>query len=74
MMPRLDRRTRTWIAFAGFAAIVVFLLFTEHRAHVLGALPYLLLLACPFMHLFMHGGHGDHDHGDHDHHHARRAS
>lgn len=22
------------------------------------ALPYLLVLACPLMHLFMHGGHG----------------
>jgi hypothetical protein len=31
---------------------------TEHRAHVLGALPFLLLLACPLLHLFHHGGHG----------------
>jgi hypothetical protein len=23
-------------------------------------LPFLLLLACPLMHLFMHHGHGDH--------------
>lgn len=43
-----------------FLAIVGFFLFTEHRAHLLGILPYLLLLACPFMHLFMHGGHGKH--------------
>jgi hypothetical protein len=28
----------------------------------LGALPLLLLLACPLMHLFHHGGHGGHDH------------
>ena len=34
------------------------LLFTEHRAHVLGALVFLPLLLCPLMHLFMHGGHG----------------
>jgi len=26
-------------------------------------LPYLLLLACPLMHLFMHHGHGGHQHG-----------
>jgi hypothetical protein len=32
---------------------------------VLGILPYLLLLACPLMHVFMHGGHGGH--GGHDH-------
>ena len=27
---------------------------------------HLLLLACPLMHVFMHGGHGDnHENGDH---------
>lgn len=46
-----------------FLAIIAFFLFTEHRAHLFGILPYLLLLACPFMHLFMHGGHGNA--GDH---------
>jgi hypothetical protein len=50
-----------WV-FYGFLAIAVFLLFTEHRAHVLGILPFLFLLACPLMHLFMHHGHGHHDH------------
>jgi hypothetical protein len=45
-----------WV-FIGFVLVAGFLLFTEHRAHVLGALPYLLLLACPLMHLFMHHGH-----------------
>jgi len=29
---------------------------------VLGVLPYLLILACPLMHFFMHGKHG-HGHG-----------
>ena len=48
-----------WV-FYGFLAIAGFLLFTEHRAHVLGILPYLLLLACPLMHMFMHHGHGGH--------------
>jgi hypothetical protein len=29
-------------------------------------LPYLLVAACPLMHLFMHHGHGGHgDHGGH---------
>jgi Protein of unknown function (DUF2933) len=36
------------------------LLATGHEAHLLGALPYLLLLACPLMHIFMHGGHHEH--------------
>ena len=38
-------------------AVGGFLLFTEHRAHVLGFLPYAFLLACPLMHMFMHRGH-----------------
>lgn len=41
--------------------IIGFFLFTEHRAHFLGIFPYLLLLACPFMHFFMHRGHGGRD-------------
>lgn len=52
-----------WIL-AIFMAIAAFYLFTEHLAHLLGALPFLLLLACPLMHLFMHHGHGTH--GSHD--------
>jgi hypothetical protein len=50
-------RLRWWLALAGFLLIAGFFLFTEHRAHLLGALPYLLLLACPLLHLFMHRGH-----------------
>ena len=38
----------------GFLLIGGFFLLTEHTAHVLGALPWLLILACPLMHLFMH--------------------
>jgi len=43
--------------------VIAYFLFTEHRAHVIQFLPFLLLAACPLMHLFMHGGHG-HGHGD----------
>jgi hypothetical protein len=50
-----------WVA-ATFFVIAGALLFTEHRAHVLGFLIYLPLLACPLMHVFMHGGHR---HGNH---------
>jgi hypothetical protein len=57
--------SRGGLVLIGFLAIGGFLLFTEHQAHVLGALPWLLLLACPLMHLFMHHGHGGHaGHGD----------
>lgn len=44
-----------------FALVSGFLLSSEHRAHAIGAVPFLLILAlCPLMHLFMHGGHGGH--------------
>ena len=59
--PMAGRAKIGWIVFAVIAA---FYLLSEHRAHLLGALPFLLLLACPLMHLFMHGGHGGHGHGD----------
>ena len=36
----------------------------QHRDHILGAVPYLLLLACPLMHLLMHRRHGSR-HGEH---------
>jgi len=45
----------------GFALIAGYFLVMEHQAHVFNALPYLLLLACPLLHLFHgHGGHGGH--------------
>lgn len=51
---------RAKLAWIVLAAIAAFYLWTEHRAHLLGVLPFLLLLGCPLMHLFMHGerGHG----------------
>ena len=58
-------RGYNWILVA-FLAIAAFYLFAEHRAHLLGALPFLLLFVCPLMHLFMHHGHGAHR-GDDEH-------
>ncbi|WP_415872397.1 DUF2933 domain-containing protein [Burkholderia ubonensis] len=51
---------RANIVLIAFIAIGGFYLVTEHRAHLLGWLPFLFILACPLMHLFMHhgGGHG----------------
>lgn len=53
-------------AFWGFIAIAAFFLWTEHRAHLIGGLswlPFLIILACPLLHVFMHGGHGHGSHG-----------
>lgn len=53
-------RSPAGIALVLFGAVAAFFLIAEHRAHALGFLPYLLLLACPLLHLFMHRGHGGH--------------
>lgn len=52
------RTPLSWV-FVGFAAIAGFFLITEHTAHTISFLPWLLLLACPLMHIFGHG-HGGH--------------
>ncbi len=54
-----ERRRQSIVMWIFLAAISYFLI-TEHWAHVVPFLPYALLLACPLMHLFMHGSHGDH--------------
>ena len=59
-----DHQPRHNWVLLGFIAVAAFFLLTEHTAHVMGILPYLLLAACPLMHLFMHRGH---HHGRHRH-------
>ena len=62
--PHNDKQQQSkakWV-FIGFLIIAGYFLVTEHRAHLSGWLSsygiWLLLLACPLMHLFHHGGHG----------------
>ena len=69
---REPARLPMWLGLCPFLAIAGFFLWEEHRAHLLGALPYVLLLLCPVIHLFMHRGHGGHGgmgmgDGDHAH-------
>lgn len=46
-----------------FIAVIGFYIITEHTAHFLGVLPFLIFLLCPLMHFFMHhGNHGGKDH------------
>ncbi len=55
------RSRRAWFTAAVMlAAVAAVYLVQEHWAHLAGNWIYLLLLACPLMHLFMHGGHGSH--------------
>lgn len=49
-----------WV-FIAIIAIAGYFLITEHKAHLSGLLyylPFLLLLLCPLIHVFMHRGHG----------------
>lgn len=66
---RSSARLPLWLGFLGLLGSALFLLWGGHRVHILGALPFALLLLCPAMHLFMHGGHGHHASGGQD---ARR--
>jgi hypothetical protein len=66
------RQRRFTIGACVLLAVAAFYLWTEHRAHLLGALPYIILLACPVMHHFMHHGHGGHS-GNAGHEHEQRS-
>lgn len=57
---KYDRRFWTIMAILGTAALI--LLWADHKPHLISALPFLVLLACPLMHVFMHHGHGAGDH------------
>ena len=70
---RAESSSRVRRVFLVFVELAAVLLIAEHRLHVLGYLPWLILLACPLMHVFMHGGHGHkgkhtptEDQGSHD--------
>ncbi len=54
-------RINQWLLWLGLAAAVA-LLYFGHGAHMLQLAPFLILLACPLMHVFGHGGHGGHAH------------
>lgn len=61
--------SRGGLALIGFLLIAGYFLVTEHRAHLALAIPYLpflLLAACPFLHMFMHHGHGEQGDDRHD--------
>lgn len=54
-------RINQWLLWAGLAGAVAWLFF-RHNEHLVQLLPFLLVLACPLMHLF--GGHHGHRHED----------
>lgn len=67
-----------WTSLHGLATLTLigaalYFLFVEHGAHVLPYLPFLIILLCPLMHLFMHKGHSGNGHGEHQHPNAEEA-
>lgn len=67
-----------WTSLHGMATLILigsalYFIFVEHGQHVLPYLPFLIILLCPLMHIFMHKGHGGHDHGADNHPDAEEA-
>ncbi|NMH63989.1 DUF2933 domain-containing protein [Shewanella salipaludis] len=61
----MKRKHAFWFSLQGLASIgfigaVSYFLLVEHRQHLFALLPYLILLACPLMHVL----HGRHHHGE----------
>lgn len=55
-------RSRAGLVFLALVALSGLYLLLTHTGHVLGVLPYLMLMACPLLHLFgHHHGRGGHD-------------
>lgn len=57
-------RINQWLLWLGLAAAVGWLV-VRHGTHLVELLPFLLILACPLLHLFGHGHGGSHkSHGE----------
>ena len=62
----LNRLKWSHVVFIGLALGGGFLLVDQFQAQLGSFLPYLILLLCPLMHVFLHRGHGGHgNHHDH---------
>lgn len=58
-------KTNSGMVLIVFLALGGYFLIKEHAAHIGDNWIWLILLLCPLMHVFMHGGHGGHGH-NHD--------
>ena len=56
-------RSRSGVVFIVFGVVAAIYLLFEHTAHVIQYLPFGIVLLCPLMHMFMHGGHRAHGGG-----------
>lgn len=67
----MGAKSENWTSLHGLVVLILvvvslYFLLVEHGSHVLPYLPYLILLLCPLMHLFMHKSHGGHKHNHTD--------
>ncbi len=53
------KSTKGIVALVALAVLGLYLIIV-HQQHILGALPFLVILLCPLSHLFMHGKHHTH--------------
>ena len=65
----MTNKPRYWTSLHGLATLTLigaalYFIFVEHAEHVIPYLPFMIILLCPLMHIFMHKGHGSHDHGE----------
>lgn len=63
-----QHETKQWLTtrnifIASIAGAGLYYLWIEHHSHLIHFLPYAIFLFCPFIHIFMHGGHSDRDGG-----------
>ncbi len=59
----------SWVSILVVGIILAggYFLWATYREQLFGYWPYLILLLCPLMHIFMHRGHGGHgNHKDHN--------
>jgi hypothetical protein len=66
----MSTKPNFWTSLHGLATLLLigaalYFLLVEHRAHTLQYLPFLILLLCPLMHIFMHKGQVGHSHKGH---------
>ena len=59
-------KTPYGVGLSVFLCVAAFFLVTEHWAHVIPYLPFVLFLLCPLTHIFMHVSHEDSHHQGQD--------
>lgn len=62
----MSRRSLSQILLIGAALTGGYVLWGQYRQQMIAYLPYLIVLLCPLMHIFMHRGHGGHGSNDRD--------